>query len=1006
MSTLGNSTTYNDSDSYESEFYSEAESVADAGRDDIGGTEGESKEKPWRRYKKNSGSKAFIIDEAEVDDEVEDEEEWEDGAEEIEIVDEHIVHGLTPYEIEGKRRGLSLWNSPKEEELEEYIYRKYGSFSESSKQSSLDSVSEDITQQTLLPGIKDPNLWIVKCHSGEEKATTLHLMRKFIAFQDTEDPLQIKSVIASYGINGYIYIEAFKQQNVKHAIQNISSLRMGQWDQKMVPITEMTDVLKVFKRKPILSARQFVRLRTGLYRDDIAQIVNIDEAENSVYLKLLPRIDYMKLRGVIKNTHNGASKNKRKCRPAVKPFDCEAVRAIGGEVMTNGNYFIFEGSQYRDGFLYKKFSVNAIISDGVKPSLTELEWFTKMSNDFTVTLSSDSLKSHNLSPDDNVEVCEGELKTLKGKVISVNGNMVIVMPKYDKLMEPIQFQANELRKYFQVGDHVKVINGNYEGETGLIVRQEESRVILISDLTMHEIEVLPKDVQLCSNTATGLDSLGKYEWGDFVHLDGQTVGVIVRIEKEIFHILNMFGKVIKMKPQAINKRRESKNAVALDSEKNGIKVKDIVKVIEGPHKNLRGPIKHLYRSFVFIHAYTYAENGGYFVSKSKHLQLFGSVNNDNVMLSGYSSPKNISKEGFERNSFMGAKRVRDIIGKTIKVVAGAYKGSVGTVKDVTHNSVLLELHSGCQSICISKMHIAPVQSVSRASCFAPTYHISPLSDSFEGSRTPIHGCQTPLHETQTPMYESGSQTPHYSNVNSPYDTSYPSTSCIAWDPAIPNTPAPNFSEISQNVPTPVASSPYTSDYGSVYGMNAPYSPYNAAMSPQVNQHNISFGFLGAVSPSAFTHGATGNISCESPSTSEFSPFTATESPSSYYFSASETNTDDYSNHDWITSDVEVSITDSYDDQALWNKQAVIQTHTLGMCSLLLKEEGRMVSVSPEHLKPVCPEPGDDAKIILGEDREAVGKLLSVDNQEGVLKFENGEIKLIQMRYMCRLRKNN
>lgn len=44
-------------------------------------------------------------------------------------------------------------------------------------------MSDEITQQTLLPGVKDPNLWMVKCRIGEEKSTVLLLMRKFITYQ-------------------------------------------------------------------------------------------------------------------------------------------------------------------------------------------------------------------------------------------------------------------------------------------------------------------------------------------------------------------------------------------------------------------------------------------------------------------------------------------------------------------------------------------------------------------------------------------------------------------------------------------------------------------------------------------------------------------------------------------------------------------------------------------------------------------------------------------------------
>lgn len=56
-------------------------------------------------FPSNSG---FIIDEAEVDDEVDEDEEWEDGANEIGIVNEVDEIGPTAREIEIRRRG-NLW---------------------------------------------------------------------------------------------------------------------------------------------------------------------------------------------------------------------------------------------------------------------------------------------------------------------------------------------------------------------------------------------------------------------------------------------------------------------------------------------------------------------------------------------------------------------------------------------------------------------------------------------------------------------------------------------------------------------------------------------------------------------------------------------------------------------------------------------------------------------------------------------------------------------------------
>ena len=61
------------------------------------------------------------------------------------------------------------------------------------------------------------------------------------------------------------------------------------------------------------------------------------------------------------------------------------------------------------------------------------------------------------------------------------------------------------------GDHVRVIGGRYEGDTGLIVRVEDNLIVLFSDLTMHELKTMPKDLQLCTDMATGTGHLDQGE---------------------------------------------------------------------------------------------------------------------------------------------------------------------------------------------------------------------------------------------------------------------------------------------------------------------------------------------------------------------------------------------------------------------------------------------------------------------------------------------------------------
>jgi len=108
--------------------------------------------------------------------------------------------------------------------------------------------------------------------------------------------------------------------------------------------------------------------------------------------------------------------------------------------------------------------------------------------------------------------------------------------------------------------------------------------------------------------------------------------VIIRMERENFHVLSMHGKVMEVKPQSIMNRRENRNAIALDSEQNTIRRKDIVNVVDGPHAGRRGEIKHLHRCFAFLHSGMFIDNGGTFVCKTRHLQLPGSNKTNSLLI--------------------------------------------------------------------------------------------------------------------------------------------------------------------------------------------------------------------------------------------------------------------------------------------------------------------------------------------------------------------------------------
>ncbi|VDO23753.1 unnamed protein product, partial [Brugia timori] len=606
--------------------------------DDDDDEDGHHSKKSKKRKKRRTGVHQFILDDVEVDEDEEEEDAFEEDGDEMGIDPrereeaERMMKEQDERNREGRRR--DLFSGMNEDQIEDYFKKKYANQSSYASVMDDETALDDISRHSLLPSTnKDPNLWIVKCRLGEEKLVALQLMRKFIAYENTDNSLQIKSVVVKEGLKGMIYIEAFKQSHVATAITGVSAL--NQFRIAMVPIKEMCDTLKVAKDIPSLKNGMYVRLRRTMYRDDLAQVDWVDVAHNKVYLKLVPRIDYTRMRGALRAPDEPRFL-KMKRRPQARLFDIERIKEIGGDVSTDGDFVTFEGNQYRRGFLYKWFPLNIIQVDGVKPSLSELEKFQETSDDLKKELEGMKVKDLSciFSPGDYVEVADGELVNLRGRVQSVDGEKIVMLPDHEDLKEPLTLNACELRKFFKTGDHVKVINGRYEGDTGLIVRVEDNLVILLSDLTMHELKVLPRDVQLCADVTTGVDSLGQFQYQDLVMLDQQTAGVIVRLEREYLEVLNMHGKVVRVKPQAIHGKKDTRFAQALDSQQNSIQVKDTVKVVDGPYASRgdaedekQGEIKHIYRSYAFVMSRKHMENGGLFVCKPRHLLLVGSKAN-------------------------------------------------------------------------------------------------------------------------------------------------------------------------------------------------------------------------------------------------------------------------------------------------------------------------------------------------------------------------------------------
>mgnify|MGYP000895620962 CR=1 FL=1 len=994
-----------------------------------------------KKKRKKTGLEAFILDEAEVDDDGNEDEDY-DAEEFDDLIDrdrrsevDAAAAQVGQADMSKHRRLQMMWENKDVDEIEDYYKKKYAEQSarEGSFYTHQDSeeLNEEITQTAHLPTVKDPNLWMVKCLPGTEKMCVLQLMRKVIAYESMKEdpgPLQIKSVIALDAVKGYIYVEAYKQTHVKQAIDGINNLRLGLHKQTMVPISEMTDVLRVVKEQPKIKRNQFVRLKRTVYKGDLAQVDYIDASSNTVCLRLKPRIDYTRMRGALRTSGDKESAKRSKSkRPPPKLFDADAIRAIGGEVTSDGDFQIFEGNRYRRGLLYKMFPMDAIIVDGVKPTLNELENTEEQGLD-TAELQLGAEKETKFAPGDKVEVAEGELIHLQGRVIAIDGSRVTMLPNHPELKDPLEFPAVELTKCFHEGDHVKVIDGRYEGDTGTIVRTDEKSAILLSDLSMDEIKVLIRDLQLCPDRATGVDSLGHFNYGDLVQLDAQTVGVIVRLEKENLQILMQSGRVRPYKSQAVTKKSESnRKAVALDKDSAPIQVKDQVTVADGPFKGKTAIVKHIYRSWAFLHSKSVMEFGGMFVCKTRNLQVVGSTSNRSLttgfaspgLNAGYSSPRIASPHHpstganepagsmVSTNAYGGRdKEAAALIGKTIRIIKGSYKGHIGIVKDAIQSNARVELHSDCRTITVAMSNIKRADGASIPESLTGMSYSSRSTPAFSaatpshGGRTPSHiGMQTPMHDgSATPMHNSG-QTPRPDYDDDEVASPKPPPSYIT--PATPNFQPPEASDTAgpYTPQTPQTPGIYSGDYNV-------YSPF-PANSPATGAH---YAGSSIASPAGGGYIAPSPGFPAPPSASGYNAYSAmTPGPTSMLSQQPQTPGAGMDTvHEWQAPDLVVSIKPMRMDQgnknALAGQIGYITTMSGSFTNVFLPKEDRCVSVPSNELQPVLPsKSGDSFRIINGEHRDLTGYLVTMDGNECFVKLHNGGNIIVSKTDLCKLK---
>lgn len=987
-----------DDDAEEVDEDEEEEDEEDYDDDDYdGGGKGSSRK---RQYRKVSASN-FFDEEAAVDsDEEEEEEEVEDG---------FIVGPDVPDEDDnrGRPRHRQPPHQEDHEDLEEMarrIQERYGK----QRLAEYDEETTDVEQQALLPSVRDPKLWMVKCAIGRERETAVCLMQKYI---DKGSELQIRSAIALDHLKNYIYVEADKEAHVREACKGLRNI----FGQKitLVPIREMTDVLSVESKAIDLARDTWVRMKIGTYKGDLAKVVDVDNVRQRVTVKLIPRIDLQALA----NKLEGREVVKKKAFvPPPRFMNIEEARELHIRVehrrdATYGERFdTIGGMMFKDGFLYKSVSIKSLYSQNIKPTFDELEKFRKPGETGDVaslsTLFANRKKGHFMKGD-AVIVIKGDLKNLKGWVEKVDEDNVHIRPEMKDLPKTLAVNEKELCKYFEPGNHVKVVSGAQEGATGMVVKVEQHVLILISDTTKEHIRAFADDVVESSEVTTGVTKIGDYELRDLVLLDNSSFGVIIRVESEAFQVL----KGVTDRPEvALVKLREikcklEKKINVQDKFRNTVSSKDVVRILEGPCRGTQGSVEHIYRGVLFVFDRHHLEHAGFICVKAQSCVVVGgsrsnSDRNGDVhsRFPGLRTPPRIpqSPHRFSRGGppsaggrhNRGGRGHDGLTGATVKVRQGSYKGYRGRVIEVKGSFVRVELESQMKVVTVDRNHISDNVAVTPQRETSSRYGM--------GSETPMHPSRTPLHPYMTPMRDAGA-TPIHDGMRTPMRDR-------AWNPYAPMSPPRDnwedgnpgsWGASPQYQPGSPPSRPYEAPTPGAGWASTPGGNYSEAGTPR-----DSSAYANAPSPylpSTPGQPMTPNSASYLPGTPGGQPMT----PGTGGLDIMSPVLGGDNEGPWFMPDILVNVHRAGEESVGVIKEVLPDgSYRVALGS---NGNGETISALSNEVEAVVPRKSDKIKIMGGTLRGSTGKLIGVDGTDGIVKVDDTlDVKILDLVILAKL----
>lgn len=212
-----------------------------------------------------------------------------------------------------------------------------------------------------------------------------------------------------------------------------------------------------------ISPDTWVRVHMGkIYHGDLGivlEVLSADDGDMAAVL-LVPRIQ------LAKNTS----------RPPRALFDESAVKNVypARSIRRRNSFYEFKKKMYtKEGYLYEYIFLKHLTTHSVNPMEDEVLLFAHSKNPTVQRLYAAEIKKFRLHIHDRVRVHSGSLQDLTGYIVAID-KLDFVSIQEELSSNIFDVPIDEVEKFFLCGDTVRVLNGNHEGMTGIIISVDET----------------------------------------------------------------------------------------------------------------------------------------------------------------------------------------------------------------------------------------------------------------------------------------------------------------------------------------------------------------------------------------------------------------------------------------------------------------------------------------------------------------------------------------------------